>query len=517
MATTRSSELSRFPLISRSANPYLAEHNSHLPILRKAAGWVLALVVFIIHLSERHPGYSEVAAACSGLLAVAAILAATHARLGVLPALQVLLLHLYLSLGTAVFWPPVIKLTDGRLRLSSRSLDEATMATLLFTIVAALAFWLASRSCARFAPGVARLLDRHEYTPLDSAIARIMAAFQVVVFCLLNVTDLRTPIFGSLTYAVTLLSLPSLPLGLLIWDIRETNDMGARILLWSSVVVMSFIGLSTGMLGSAITPFVSLCLLTWTIQGRLPGGALIMAVILLLSLNSAKHVYRRLSWRGGPELSLSERSTNWVEAINQTYRGSYAGQEADAFSESAESTAGRMHTLPQVAHIFDWVPARIPHAGAEQWLKLPLEFVPRAIWPDKPLHIVEYNQRYTLTFRLQNRTSIRTTAVALPPVGDGYWRLGWFGVVIEGALLGLLAGLYKAFSRPDSRSLAIISCAAVASMSADAHVMAYLSGLPQFAIAMAAVFVTLNGAALLAAATKRRRFVVRRATQKLSP
>jgi hypothetical protein len=209
-------------------------------------------------------------------------------------------------------------------------------------------------------------------------------------------------------------------------------------------------------------------------------------VLIVLLLNPAKVIYRQLSWRNRGEVSVVTVAENWGNALAQTY----AVDNLDGtFESAAVGVAGRLSTFLQVVHIFEWVPARLPHAGPNAWINLPLAYVPRLFWPDKPSPTREFNQRYTTSFRLQNVKMTVHTTLTLPSVGDGYWRLGWLGVILEATFLGVAIGILHGLGRPNSRALTIIGTTVMIPLAPESHVLGTLAGLPRVLLVVVGIMI----------------------------
>jgi hypothetical protein len=255
------------------------------------------------------------------------------------------------------------------------------------------------------------------------------------------------------------------------------------------------------MLGNVAFTMFAAAMLIWTVKGRLPWLLVLVSIVLLSSLNTTKHVYRAMTWRDGDYVGVAERANNWMLAIEQTY----SGRAEEALVEGADSTASRLRTFAQVAQMFDWVPEHIPYAGPDQWLAIPLDFVPRLFWPQKEAHVMTFNVRYTMTFGLQNKRTTGT-AITLPVVGDGYWRLGWLGVCIEAILFGTMIGILEGLAHSSSRALVIICLSFTIGYYFDQHIFAAISGLPQQLLLLATV---LFGVRALTAVINKSRMAVK--------
>jgi hypothetical protein len=232
------------------------------------------------------------------------------------------------------------------------------------------------------------------------------------------------------------------------------------------------------MLGSLLLPGIIAGILTWKSRGRLPLALLSVGLLIVIVLNPAKGEYRRLAW-SREKVTFVESISLWGEAAERTWTAEKNGADLNTGIASA---ARRMNALCQVGQVYDWVPLRIPHAGWERWLGAPLLLIPRVFWPSKPIVDTYYNRDYTHTFHLQKRRGATGTSITLPIIGDGYWRIGWFGVLLEGILWGTYMGLAQGISRV--RSVATLLCAfALLQLRPENHAVGSFSGTLQRVLA----------------------------------
>ncbi|MEY4509005.1 MAG: hypothetical protein RLZZ450_1127 [Pseudomonadota bacterium] len=452
--------------------------------IARALSWPVAAIAVIAHTSGGHPGFSSQALLCAGLIGALTVLAIGYVRPRELPVIQLILLRIYLAMGFPVFFAPRMHTALGSLRLSSRALDLATLGALAFTCSVVITALLVRRGARRIGRDVSKFLDRQgEYDGRDTIAARILAAVSIAIYLIIASSPGGQKVFGSFGYVATLLGGPAISLGLLFWDMEQRGNYVSRLLFWLALLLLTLAGLSTGMLGAALEPGIDTVIFLWAVRGRLPILMVVGAVVVLIGLNQAKHVYRSLSWRATQSVSLLQRAENWTIAVQQTY----SGNASMAIEASADSATSRLSTLLAVAQIFEWVPARFSHAGAKAWLEMPLQYVPRLLWPEKPSPVKEFNNRYTTTFQLQTYRGTQGATFNLPSVGDGYWRLGWLGIFLEGIFLGLLAGLYGGMATPSSRALIILGTGFLFSTGPECYVLNVLGSQPQYWIAMAAI------------------------------
>lgn len=479
----------------------------------RVASWPLSFFVVVLHVTFGDPGFSSEALTIAGVFGAAAFVSIAYAQPRVLPLLQVLLVRFYFALGFPVFSPPRFETAAaGRIRISSRSLDETMYASLLFLFVAIVVFQVVRPVGRLAAAKMSRLLDRPDkYSVRDTVTARCLAAASVAIYWLIAMSPGKQNIFGGLAYPATLFASPVLPLGLLFWDAERTQTFNGKLIFWLCALGLSLAGFSTGMLGSAVEPFVHAILFTWTVRGRLPIILLVVTTTGLIALNHAKIAYRGLTWHQKRDITLVERADSWLTAIDGAYRDDVAA----SFEHSANSTASRLSTLMQVAHMFEWVPGRVPYAGPDAWVNVPLGYIPRVLWPSKPSQTELFNNLYTTTFRVQTRRMTGTTTLTLPSIGDGYWRLGWLGVALEGVVLGILAGFYQGLAEPASRGLCILVTGFVLSCAPESHVLGLVAMQPQYLTIMFLVLWMAQGLPDLIGGAVKTRLVFRRRSIKL--
>lgn len=406
--------------------------------------WPLCVAVLTVHLVLAHDDYPPAARAYAGLLCCLALLCIAYAPIRVVPALALALSYFYAALGAPVFAPGTTFSTFGPIRLPPTALEDATLAALFFAGTAIIVATVTDRATRNVAWSIARRLEAGStYERRHTVVARAIAALSILVRIAIT-THVK---FGLVAQPVTLFASPIIATTLLFWDAEQTKRKSARSLFVAAVVLQSVVGLMSGMLSEALGAPVIAAALLWARRGRVPLGLIAAGVVTFLVLNPAKVNYRKITWFRNETTSM-QQLTNWSDALAYTYFGS-DNELMDSVENSLSSAAVRVNTLGQVAQMFDWVPERVPWAGPDRWLAVPSLLIPRLVWPDKPIQEEFFNRDYTYVFRLQKPGSaaVGSTSITLPSVGDGYWRVGWYGVGIEACVLGLLLGLAQAISR----------------------------------------------------------------------
>lgn len=131
-------------------------------------------------------------------------------------------------------------------------------------------------------------------------------------------------------------------------------------------------------------------------------------------------------------------------------------------------------------------PGLIPFEGIEQFLLLPANLIPRALWPDKP--ILSRGQWFSVTFRGLDETTTSSSAMTL--FGESYLFFGWTGVVIGMLIAGAaLAVLARHLDRP---GMAVVYLALVPTiLDIEPELSSYFTTLVQRSIVFVLVFYVL--------------------------
>ncbi len=68
--------------------------------------------------------------------------------------------------------------------------------------------------------------------------------------------------------------------------------------------------------------------------------------------------------------------------------------------------------------------------------------IPRILWPEKPV-IISPGREFHATVTGNNATR---TKVGITVFADGYWKMGWFGVIVFAGFMGAVYGMFTRFS-----------------------------------------------------------------------
>jgi len=233
-----------------------------------------------------------------------------------------------------------------------------------------------------------------------------------------------------------------------------TERKGGRVwmgMLYSVVGSAALLGLSTGLLENAFIPLVLFVAVRWHVTRRLQSHLLLAALIGFTLLNAVKTEYRAQAWSGTANLSLPQKVGLWLDAAQHlaldTTQTNGSSQSLDLFSQSAT----RFDQLHKFAYVLQLTPAVVPYFGGASYSYLLYGWIPRFLWPDKPVasdvtHLFDrsYNLHVTLS-------SSDGTNIGIGQLPEAYANFGVLGVAVVMFLQGIFFALLgRIFNSPQS-------------------------------------------------------------------
>jgi hypothetical protein len=233
-----------------------------------------------------------------------------------------------------------------------------------------------------------------------------------------------------------------------------------KVLFWGILFSEVLWGAISGMKGAIFQNFIIVALVSSIIQRRLNLRWLVVPFFALVLLYPVSEAYRSL---------VNERREEVTSFAGAGRLGQTALQDATQRSASAgglwysglERTLRRFDLLTSVADILVLGPRASYVKGNVQWWMLPIyPFVPRLLWPSKP--VGDEGGRLTLALGGVSSSAtawgVYSTAVTYP--GDLYLQFGWLGVPIGMFVLGLVAQLLtnRLSGRIERQDLFVYAC-----------------------------------------------------------
>jgi len=293
--------------------------------------------------------------------------------------------------------------------------------------------------------------------PVKKSRARIYS--MTVLFLLFAITNLQSLIPGDLyiriSAFVTLLQNQVLvAIGILGW-MAYTGEARAldKLVLYALVLFASIRGVSTGMIEPAVIPFAVLFVTRWLYTRRLPVKAMVAAGVLIFFLSPVKAAFRQTVWHGGSEESDSidaalSNASLWASEAFDYWSSTIGGQRTA--TESTAAALSRTDLIHQLSHIYSLTPSQIPFQNGETYSYFLVTFVPRVIWPEKPI-AGSANAFYGINYGITTEEGARHSTFGISLIGEGYINFGIFGVIVIMALQGaILAILQQVFAGTES-------------------------------------------------------------------
>jgi hypothetical protein len=173
--------------------------------------------------------------------------------------------------------------------------------------------------------------------------------------------------------------------------------------------------------------------------------ATVFAMLIVFPFVSAYREYFYSNYRGIP--SVSEFSA--FETISETFKELKEGDEN--LVEKGLLALGRFGGADELYSIKHLVPSLLPYKYGKDMLAFIYSFIPRAIWPGKP--IISPAAKYGMILDT-------ITSVTPFPLGDMYWNFGIIGIILGMGFWGLFLGVCMSlfdyfFKRQESRFFVI--------------------------------------------------------------
>jgi hypothetical protein len=226
------------------------------------------------------------------------------------------------------------------------------------------------------------------------------------------------------------------------------------LLLLNGLLLIKFLaGLQTGMIEQAFIPVALFFLVRWHSKKKIPWIFLGISITALLFLNQVKHEYRALVWFGVDHYNSIERVVLWSELSYELVSDILAGNEYTR-EEVVESAIGRMSTLPRLALVLHMTPEVVPYYNGASYEYLIYTWVPRILWPEKPL-ATAVPDHMDVAYRLKVPSS--SASIRIGFIGEAYANFGVAGVLIviplSGAFLALFTRLFNVPGHAGSQAI----------------------------------------------------------------
>lgn len=190
---------------------------------------------------------------------------------------------------------------------------------------------------------------------------------------------------------------------------------------------------------------------------RLPFIFITFTLLFFIIFNPIKGEFRSLTWSGGRDSALNpiEKVQTFIDIAIKHYTGEENLNKQEVVNSASNSAIDRSAHIIVFSQVVNDTPERVPYWGGATYLPLLTSFIPRFIFPDKPVENTGnvFGRRYGY---LGNKDS--TTSFNLPWIVEMYANFGKLGVVLGMVLVGIfLSFLEQKLNRLEMQPLDFVT------------------------------------------------------------
>lgn len=285
-------------------------------------------------------------------------------------------------------------------------------------------------------------------TPSDVSTQRWAARLIVfgLVVRLLMVTVPAAQALAGL--AVFMGSLATFGLAVLVMAWRQGRLVSInRVLVVASVFILGMLEVASGAISGLLLLFLILGLAYWAASparvGLLAVVAFVICVSFAITFKGVLQDFRQTTWTSDSNLDVVERA----ELAGQLFQSQITAEgPVGALTSGSNVTASRSSNADLLAEVIRRTPSNIPFWDGHTYLSLVGAFVPRLLWPDKPVKDLgqEFGHRYGYL-----DPSDQSTSINFPWLVEAYANFGRMGVAVVCILIGTLyATLFRLVNIP---------------------------------------------------------------------
>lgn len=306
-------------------------------------------------------------------------------------------------------------------------------------------FLVACRSFYRIPQAISATPRTHQLAVLDRQLElgrkKELVWIGLAVWTLFNVGLQQNwfPNLGSYFNTVrTLIStIGNLSLFILFYDLGcgRLSKMSRYILLIMTILSM-LVQISSGFLiGGGIQ--TATALMAFSIgKKKIPAFVLCVIMAVLSFLHAGKGDMRAEFWAEERNYSLSVH--NPLDIYQFWIRASWNRiTAAEGDDQGAQSLIERGSLLQYLSLVVNETPQSRPFMEGVTYFQAIAIFIPRFLWPDKP-RATTSDDSLSIYYGLLTEETAESTSISLGRISEAWANFGWIGVVLVGALMGLI-------------------------------------------------------------------------------
>jgi hypothetical protein len=214
-------------------------------------------------------------------------------------------------------------------------------------------------------------------------------------------------------------------------------------MLYFVVIVAALRGFSTTMMELMMVPLAVLLMARWAYTQKLPVGSLAAIALAFLFFSPVKMNIRSTlqdDSQGPTVEQIQNRALDWVNESSRFWQEVFEGKRS--LVESTADASSRTDLIHSFAHIYSFTPSMVPYQYGATYSYLTIAWIPRAIWPEKP--IANYaNNFYAVEYGISTEEGVKTSSFGATLMGEGFINFGVAGVALVMIVLGLAISLME--------------------------------------------------------------------------
>lgn len=215
--------------------------------------------------------------------------------------------------------------------------------------------------------------------------------------------------------------------------------------------------LASGLLGEVVLLAIFSALVMYFWSRKPPVTLAIFASAFLIVMYPLRDAYRAHAWGTGPK-TFRETVSDAAFFLSLAYQTYEEGDKVEIAGMGAERNISRISHIFEFDYVMKETPRNVPYWGGETYRPLFTKFIPRFLWPGKPVD--QFGQEFGHRYRFIDPED-EMTSVNLPWIIEMYANFGSPGVFVGMAMVGFFLALVEAkFNRREMTPLEFVVGAA---------------------------------------------------------
>ena len=203
------------------------------------------------------------------------------------------------------------------------------------------------------------------------------------------------------------------------------------------------VSLAAGWVGGAIT-MAEVCMMVYVWKRRqLPVAIIACCLPYILFFQAGKPSFRQTYWAAaGGQATTFEKLSFWTEMSFQQWQAAFKDPSGKGVNRLLNLSLSRTSLLTLAATAVAKTPDLVPFQYGHLYSYIPISWVPRALWPDKP-SMNDANQFYQVAYGITRKQDLSHVSISVGVLTEGYISASWFGTALIMFLVGALLDFWN--------------------------------------------------------------------------